>query len=129
MKVVYKTDDGMEFDDRGQAEKYEMLSKNKVTIEENIKMTRTLISPDELKNIFGLGEVSDMSFYLKKADGTIVKDGGYESCSLDDTGHLYCADFNHGLLEWCKNDNSYYRTVHHHSWKVELLGIEHVSYA
>jgi hypothetical protein len=128
MKVVYKTDDGMEFDDREKAEKYEVLSKNKVTVEETIKRTRTLISPDELKNIFELGEVSDMDFYLKEADGTIVRDGCYEAYSLDDTGHLYCTDLDHGLLEWSEEDHSYYRIVHYNFWKVELLGIERVSY-
>ncbi len=128
MKVVYKTDDGMEFDDREQAEKYEVLSKNKVTVEETIKRTRTLISPDELKNLFELGEVSDMDFYLKEADGTIIRDGCYETYSLDDTGHLKCTDYNHGLLEWSEEDNSYYRKVYGHFWKVELLGIERVSY-
>ncbi|MBR7080694.1 MAG: hypothetical protein IKI40_09275 [Treponema sp.] len=128
MKVVYKTDDGMEFDDREKAEKYEVLSKNKVTVEENIKRTKKLISPDELKNIFELGEVSDMSFYLKEVDGTIVRDSCYEAYSLDDTGHLKCTDCNHGLLEWSEEDNSYYRKVYGHFWKVELLGIESVSY-
>jgi outer membrane protein assembly factor BamB len=128
MKVVYKTDDGMEFDDREKAERYEVLSKNKVTVEETIKRTRTLISPDELKNIFELGEVSDMYFYLKEADGTIVRDGCYEIYFLDDTGHLYCTDLDHGLLEWSEEDHSYYRKVHYNFWKVELLGIERVSY-
>lgn len=128
MKVVYKTDDGMEFDNREQAEKYEVLSKNKVTVEETIKRTQNLISPDELKNIFELGEVSDMYFYLKEADGTIIRDGCYEAYSLDDTGHLKCTDFNHGLLEWSEEDHSYYRKVHYNFWKVELLGIERVSY-
>lgn len=128
MKVVYKTDDGMEFDNREQAEKYEVLSKNKVTVEETIKRTRTLISPDELKNIFELGEVSDMYFYLKEVDGTIIRDGCYEAYSLDDTGHLKCTDLNHGLLEWSEEDHSYYRKVHYNFWKVELLGIERVSY-
>jgi hypothetical protein len=128
MKVVYKTDDGMEFDDREKAEKYEVLSKNKVTVEETIKSTRTLISPDELKNIFELGEVSDLSFYLKEADGTIIRDGCYESYSLDDTEHLKCTDLNHGLLEWSEEDHVYYRKVHFYFWKVELLGIERVSY-
>lgn len=128
MKVVYKTDDGMEFDDREKAEKYEVLSKNKVTVEETIKSTRTLISPDELKNIFELGEVTDMYFYLKEADGTIIRDGCYEAYSLDDTGHLKCTDYKHGLLEWSEEDHVYYRKVHFNFWKVELLGIERVSY-
>lgn len=128
MKVVYKTDDGMEFDNREQAEKYEVLSKNKVTVEETIKRTQNLISPDELKNIFELGEVTDMYFYLKEADGTIIRDGCYEAYSLDDTGHLKCTDLNHGLLEWSEEDHSYYRKVHYNFWKVELLGIERVSY-
>ena len=101
---------------------------HKVTVEGTINRTRTLISPDELKNIFELGEVSDLSFYLKEADGTIIRDGCYESYSLDDTEHLKCTDLNHGLLEWSEEDHVYYRKVHFYFWKVELLGIERVSY-
>lgn len=129
MRIKYEADDGTLFDDREQAEKYEKLSKNMITIEEVTKRKISLVSPAELKNIFEAGEVSFMSFYLRDESGTITYDGSYETYSLDSTGHLECTDYELGLLEWSKKDNSYYKTVRGHSWKVELLGIKSVHYS
>ena len=128
MKIKYETNDRTLFDDKEQAEKYEKLSQNKVTVEIVTKRNVRLISPDELKSIFDLGEVNRMSLYLRNEDGTIVKEDFYETYSLDNTGHLDCTDYEQGLLVWSKEDNSYYRLLHGYSWKVELLGIERVYY-
>ena len=128
MKVKYETEDRTLFNDKEQAEKYEKLLQNKVTIEIVTKRNVRLISPDELKNIFDLGEVYKMSLYLRNEDGTIVKEDFYETYSLDNTGHLDCTDYEQGLLEWSEEDNSYYRLLYGYSWKVELLGIERVYY-
>lgn len=128
MKIKYETDDGKLFDSREQAEKYEEFSKNRVTVEEVTKRKINLISPDELKNIFEAGEIYFMSFYLRDESGTITCDGSYETYSLDETDHLECSDYERGLLEWSEKDNSYYRIIHGFSWKVELLGIDHVHY-
>ena len=126
MKVIYKTDDGKEFEDRTQAEKYEKLTKEKLVIsrKEEVK----LIPLSELKNIFDIGSVIDLSFYIKNEDGAIEEDGFYETNMIDDSGHLNCSDYAHGLLEWSEEGKTYYRIVHGRYWKVELLGISKVSY-
>jgi len=126
MKVIYKTDDGMEFEDRIQAEKYEKLTKEKLVIDSKEEVK--LIPVSELKNIFDVGSVCNLFFYLKDEDGDVVLDGCYETNDIDNSGHLHCTDYAHGLLEWSEKEKSYYRTVHGYSWKVELLGISKVSY-
>lgn len=126
MQVIYKTDDGMEFEDRIQAEKYENLTREKLVI--NRKEEVKLIPESELKNIFAVGSVRNLCFYLKDEDGDIDEDGYYETNSIDDSGHLNCTDYSHGLLEWSEEDKAYYRTVYGRSWKVEFLGISKVSY-
>ena len=126
MQIIYRTEDGTEFDEASQAEKYERIAREKLVIErkEEIK----LIPVSELKNIFDVGSVRNLSFYLKDEDGDIVEDGFYETNDIDDSGHLNCTDYDHGLFEWSEKDKSYYRIVHGYSWKVELLGISKVSY-
>ena len=126
MQIIYRTEDGTEFDEASQAEKYERIAREKLVIErkEEIK----LIPVSELKNIFDVGSVCNLSFYLKDEDGDIVEDGFYETNDIDDSGHLNCTDYGHGLFEWSEKDKSYYRIVHGRSWKVELLGISKVSY-
>ena len=126
MRVIYKTDDGMEFEDRIQAEKYEKLTKEKLVIDRKEEVK--LIPVSELKNIFDVGSVINLFFYLKDEDGEIDEDGFYETNMIDDSGHLNCTDYSHGLLEWSEEDKAYYRIVHGRSWKVELLGISKVSY-
>ena len=126
MKVIYKTDDGKEFEDRAQAEKYEKLTKEKLVIDRKEEVK--LIPLSELKNIFDVGSVIDLNFYIKNEDGTIEEDGFYETNEIDDSGHLNCSDYTHGLLEWSEEDKTYYRIVHSRYWKVELLGISKVSY-
>ena len=126
MKIIYRTEDGTEFDEASQAEKYERLARKKLVIKRKEKIK--LIPESELKNIFDVGSVFALSFYLKDEDGDIDEDGFYETNDIDDSGHLHCTDYNHGLLEWSEEDKSYYRTVYGRSWKVELLGISKVSY-
>lgn len=126
MQVIYKTADGMEFKDKVQAEKYERLTKEELVF--NRKKEVKLIPVSELKNIFDIAYVWDLYFYLKDEHGDIDEDGGYETNSIDDSGHLNCIDYNHGLLEWSEEDKSYYRIVYGRSWKVELLGISKVRY-
>ena len=126
MKVIYKTDDGKEFEDRIQAEKYEKLTKEKLVIDRKEEVK--LIPLSELKNIFDVGSVIGLSFYIKNEDGVVEEDGFYETNMIDDSGHLNCSDYDHGLLEWSEEDKTYYRIVHDRYWKVELLGISKVSY-
>ena len=126
MKVIYKTDDGKEFEDRVQAEKYEKLTKEKLVIDRKEEVK--LIPLSELKNIFDVGSVIGLSFYIKNEDGVVEEDGFYETNMIDDSGHLNCSDYDHGLLEWSEEDKTYYRIVHDRYWKVELLGISNVSY-
>lgn len=126
MEIVYKTDDGTEFSNRMQALKYEALKRD--TIEIPTVEKRKLISLSELENIFELGDVCDLRFLIKGEDGEIKEDGYYETNRIDETGHLECTDFNHGLLMWNNAEQAYFRTVHGYSWKVEILGISSVSY-
>ena len=126
MKVIYKTDDGKEFEDRIQAEKYEKLTKESLVIDRKEEVK--LIPVSELKNIFDIGSVGNLNFYIKNEDGAIEEDGFYESNMIDDSGHLNCTDYAHGLLEWSEEDKAYYRIIHGRSWKVELLGISKVNY-
>ena len=126
MKVIYKTDDGKEFEDRIQAEKYEKLTKESLIIDRKEEVK--LIPVSELKNIFDIGSVGNLNFYIKNEDGAIEEDGFYESNMIDDSGHLNCTDYAHGLLEWSEEDKAYYRIIHGSSWKVELLGISKVNY-
>lgn len=126
MQIIYRTEDGTEFDKASQAEKYESITREKLVIErkEEIK----LIPESELKNIFAVGSICNLSFYLKNKNGDIEEDGFYETNDIDASGHLHCTDYNHGLLEWSEKDKSYYRIVHGRAWKVEFLGISKVSY-
>lgn len=126
MEVIFKTHDGTEFDSREQALKYEALKRDVVEIPRVEK--RKLIPLSELKNIFEIGSVYNLYFLSKDEDGDIDEDGGYETNGIDETGHLECTDFNHGLLEWDSKEQSYFRTVYGRSWKVEILGISKVSY-
>lgn len=126
MKIIYRAGDGTEFDDASQVEKYERITRKELVIER--KEVVKLIPESELKNIFDVGSVAYLNFYLKDDDGDIDEDGYYETNDIDDSGHLNCTDYGHGLLEWSNKDNSYYRIVHGHSWKVEFLGISKVSY-
>ena len=126
METVFKTRDGTEFDNSEQALKYEALKREIVEIPKVEK--RELIPLSELKNIFEIGSVYSLCFLIKDEDGDIEEDGSYETNSIDETGHLECTDFSHGLLEWDSKEQSYFRTVYGHSWKVEILGISKVAY-
>lgn len=126
MKTIFKTDDGTEFDNGEQALKYEALKREIVEIPTVEK--RKLIPLSELKNIFEIGSVSSLYFLIKDEDGEIKEDGNYETNGIDETGHLECTDFDHGLLEWSNKEQAYFRTVYARSWKVEILGITKVFY-
>lgn len=126
MDIVYKVGDKT-FYDKEEAEAYEKLpwEKTEITFKKEVK----LVPQSKLKDIFDCGKsVASLSFYVRDEDGIIDKDGGYETNSLDETGHLHCTDLHHGLLEWDKEEQAYYRIVHALSWKVELIGISDVSY-
>jgi hypothetical protein len=126
MRTVFETRDGTKFDNSEQALKYEALKRDIVEIPRVEK--RKLIPLSELKNVFEIGDVCSLMFLIKDEDGDINEDGNYETNGIDETGHLECTDFNHGLLEWDNEEQAYFRTVHGHSWKVEILGISTVSY-
>lgn len=128
METIYKTKDGKEFTNKVIAEKWESLKHSKVT--ESRTYEYNVISPDQLKQIFELGDIVSMTIVYRdsKYDNRIVEDSEYETFNLDDTGHLDLTDYSHGLFEWSEEEQSYFRTVHGNSWKVELLGIEDVSY-
>lgn len=126
METIFKTDDGTEFDNSEQALKYEALKRDIVEIQTVEK--RKLIPLSELKNIFEIGSICSLSFLIKDEDGETEEDGGYETNNIDETGHLECTDFSHGLLEWDSKEQAYFRTVHGYSWRVEILGISRVSY-
>lgn len=127
MTVVYKTDDGKEFESREVAEKWEKIRKEKV--EWATTESHNLIPPSELKNIFSIGSILDLRFYLRDLrNGEIYEDGGYETFFLDESGHLDLSDYSHGLLYWSEDNNCYFRKVHGLEWPVELIGIEEVSY-
>ena len=127
MEIIYKTEDGKEFTDEVMAAKWESLKRSKVT--ESRIYEYDVILPDQLKQIFELGDVVSMTIvYRDSKIDKIVEDSEYETFSLDDTGHLDLTDYNHGLFEWSEEEQSYFRTYYGNSWKVELLGIENVSY-
>lgn len=126
MDIIYKVGNKT-FYDKEEAEIYENLpwEKTEIVIKEEVK----LIPMSKLKDIFDCDKsVTNLSFYIREEDGSVEEDGGYETNSLDETGHLHCTDLSHGLLEWSEKEQTYYRTVHGRSWKVELLGISDVSY-
>lgn len=127
MDIVYKIGDKT-FYDKEEAEIYENLpwEKTEIVIKKEVK----LIPPSKLKDIFNCNKsVTNLFFYIRnKEDGSVSEDGGYETNMLDKTGHLNCTDLYSGLLEWSEKEQTYYRTVHSHSWKVELIGISDVSY-
>ena len=127
MDIVFKVGDKI-FYDKEEAEIYESLpwEKMEIVTKEEVK----LVPPLKLKDIFDCGKsVTNLSFYIRdKEDGSVEEDGGYETNSLDETGHLHCTDLHHGLLKWSEKDQTYYRIVYGNSWKVELIGISDVSY-
>jgi hypothetical protein len=134
MQVIYRTDDGQEFKDKKKALTYENLAliyenlaREKVSIP--IKpTTKEVISPKCLKQIFDIGSIYGMTLLLKDEKGNIYEDSSFETWSLDETEHLDCTDYSHGLLEWSEEDNTYYWTRHFVSQKVELIGIVNVIY-
>ena len=126
MKTIFKTDDGTEFDNSEQAFKYEALKREIVNIP--IVKERKITPLSELKSIFEIGSIDSLYFLIKDEDGEIKEDGNYETNSLDETGHLECTDFNHGLLEWSNKEQAYFRIVYGRSQKVEILGITKVYY-
>jgi hypothetical protein len=126
MRTIFETCDGTKFDNSEQALKYEALKRDIVEIPRVEK--RKCIPLSELKNVFEIGDVCSLMFLIKDEDGDIEEDGNYETNGIDETGHLECTDFEHGLLEWNNKEQAYFRTVYGHSWKVEILGISKVSY-
>lgn len=126
MDIVYKVGDKT-FYDKKDAEFYENLPWEKMEIV--VKKEVKLVPLSKLKDIFDCGRsVTNLSFYIRDEYGSVEEDGWYETNMLDETGHLNCTDLSRGLLEWSEREQAYYRTVHGHSWKVELLGISDVSY-
>lgn len=127
MDIVYKVG-SKTFYDKEEAETYEKLPWEEMEIV--TKKEVKLIPPSKLKDIFDCGRsVTNLVFYIRdEEDGSVEKDGWYETNSLDETGHLNCTDLNHGLLEWSEEEQSYYRTVYGYSRKVEVLGVSDVSY-
>ena len=126
MDIMYKVGDKT-FYDKEEAEAYEKLpwEKTEIVVKEEVK----LVPPSKLSDIFKHSKsVQSMSFYVRDEDGNVEEDGGYETNNLDETGHLHCTDLHHGLLEWDKKEQAYYRIVHALSWKVELIGISDVTY-
>lgn len=129
MTIIYKTDDGKEFESRELAEKWEKIRKEKVEWTTSVNHNHNLIPPSELKNIFSIGDIFDLRLYLRDLrTGRIYEDGGYEIYLLDKSGHLDLSDLSHGLLYWSKIENCYFRRVHELKWPVELIGIEKVIY-
>lgn len=127
MTVVYKVR-GQEFWNKETAEKYEKLPLQDMTVK--VEKTLSLIPMDKLKEVFAIGSVCNLKFYIRDCeDDSLEEDGWYETNSIDETGHLNCTDLEHGLLEWYEEEKCYYRTVHGYSWKVDILGISSVSYA
>ena len=127
MDIIFKVGDKT-FYDKEEAEIYENLpwEKTEIVTKKEVK----LIPPSKLKDIFDCGKsVTNLSFYIRyKFDGTVEEDCGYETNSLDKTGHLLCTDLGHGLLEWSETEQTYYRIVSGVSWEVELIGVSDVSY-
>ena len=126
MTIIYKTESGQEFTDKEKALAFDELKTESVTYTE--KRTVKFIPATELKKIFDIGIVWRMSFYIEDETGDIKLDGDYETNQLDKSGHLHCTDLNHGLFEWDEKEQSYYRTLYGHSWKVKLLGFKHITY-
>ena len=127
MKVVYKTEDDKEFEDREKALAYEKLAREMVSIPVR-PMKKEVISPKCLKQIFDIDDVYGMTLLLKDEKGDVYEDSDFETWALDKTEHLDCSDYNHGILEWSEEDNTYYWTRHFVSRKVELIGITNVIY-
>lgn len=127
MKIIYRTDSGQEFEDKEKALTYELLERETVTIPvKTIK--QEVISPKCLKQIFDIDSVYGMTLLLKDEEGDVYEDSDFEIWSLDNTGHLDCSAYSHGLLEWNEEDNTYYWTRYGVSKKVELIGIVNVIY-
>ena len=125
MKTIYETEDGKTFTNEVMAAKWESLKRNTITR----SYEYSVISPDQLKEIFELGEIELMTIvYYDSKNDKIIEDSNYEIFRLDDTEHLDCSDYNHGLFDWSEKKQSYFRTYHGNSWKVELLGIKDVHY-
>ena len=127
MKIIYRTDDGQEFEDKGMALAYELLERKKASIPVRPN-EKEVISPKCLKQIFDIGSVYGMTLLLKDEEGTVYEDSNFETWDLDETEHLDCTDYSHGLLEWNEEDNTYYWTQYRVARKVELIGIVNVSY-
>lgn len=127
MVTVYKTEDDKEFKDKEKALAYEKLVREKVSIPVK-PIEKEVISPKCLRQIFDIGSVYSMTLLLKNENGSMYEDSDFEIWSLDSTEHLECSDFNHGLIEWSKEDNTYYYIRHGVSRKVELIGIVDVIY-
>lgn len=125
MTIVYKAKDGSEFKDETTCKKYESITSKCIEYTEKNKVT--LIPPSEFEKVFVIG-YPDMEVWVQTLkDGDVTYDR-YETYSLDETGHLNCTDYSCGLLEWSDEDKCYYRTIHAHSWKVEVLGVKNVIY-
>lgn len=127
MEIIYKTKDGKEFTDKDKAEKWEALQRT-IFIEKTEREIQ-LISADNLKEIFQIGDIYNMTLLLKDSRyNSIVEDSDFEIFLLDETAHLYCSDYSHGLLQWSEKEKSYFRIVQGVEWKVELLGIKNIIY-
>lgn len=127
MKIIYRTDDGQEFEDKEKALAFESLAREKVDIPAR-PTKKEVILPECLKQIFGIGSVYGMTLLLKNEEGNIYEDSNFETWCLDETGHLDCTDFGHGCIAWSEEDNTYYWTRYGVSRKVELIGIVNVIY-
>jgi hypothetical protein len=128
MKTIYKTESGQEFEDMNKALAFEKLEREKISISRGY-VEKEVISPKCLKQIFNIGDIYDMTLLLKDEEGRIYEDSCFEVWLLDETGHLDCSDYNHGIIGWSEKDNTYYYTRHFVSHKVELVGIVSVIYA
>lgn len=127
MKVIYKTDSGQEFEDKDKALAFEALERTTISVPVRVG-EKKVISPKCLKQIFDIGDVYNMTLLLKDDEGHLYEDSCFEVWLLDETGHLDCSDYYHGLIQWSEKDNTYYYTRHFVSHKVELVGISHVIY-
>lgn len=127
MDIIFKVGDKT-FYDKKEAEIYENLpwEETEIVTKKEVK----LVPPSKLKDIFNCDKsITDLFFYLRdERDGCVKEEGGFETNSLDETGHLHCTDLSQGLLEWSEKEQTYYRIIHGYSWKVELIGISDVSY-
>ena len=126
MRIIYKADDGTEFESREQCEKYDQIHIEHVQYTEIHDIN--LIPPREFPRLFEIGYIDRMYIYVRDLKDGSVDYNSYETYSLDETGHLDCTDPDYGCLGWSGKDNCYYRTVHGYSWKVDVLGVKNVSY-